>query len=147
MTSSKIRNAGWRAETEQPHHHELKLFPNYPLKPSADPDHLVMLIQQRTTGGPHSIRLHRDQLLTLRTWLTHLGATEGLGDRVLALVSVGGHYATLTVVGPPLLDSVMADGVLFRIDSFRSNHGRHAVVTMTAALELAAYIESWHNGR
>lgn len=146
MASSKIRAPRWQAATEQPRHHVVALFPNYPLKPSADPDHLVMLIQQRTTGGPHSIRLHRDQLLTLRTWLSHLGSTEGLGDSLLTLVSTCGHYATLTVVGPPLVDGVVSGGVLFRIDDYRPGNGRHAVVTAIQAWELAAYIESWHNG-
>lgn len=145
MTSSKIRAPRWQAATEQPQHHELMLFPNYPLRPTADPDHLVMLIQQRTTGGPHSIRLHRGQLLTLRTWLAHLGSTEGLWDRILTLVADDGRHGTLTVLGPPLVDSVVPGGVLFQVDDYRPGYGRYAVVTAEQAQDLAAYIWSWHS--
>lgn len=130
----------FRVDTEHPHHHEVRLFPNYPLKPEVDPDHLVLGIRQRTTLGGLTIRLPGASWARTWRWLAADPRPESpyQGGTLTTARWTGQRVETLTLadVGPDVLLSITHRADDYPVD-------RAALLCRDSADLLAAALYRW----
>jgi hypothetical protein len=130
----------WYAMTEDPHHHAISLFCNYPNNPALDAGHLILKIAQRTTNTGQSMRLSRATLLRLALWLRTPEITHPLALTFLEAVPIGQFGLDVLEVLRPTEDTV-AFKITHRAADFPQ--AAVAVVGVPAAIRLADEIADW----
>jgi hypothetical protein len=129
----------WSTKIETPHHHEVRLFPNYPSRPNLDPDHLMLQVRQRTTLAGQALRLNRATLAALWRWLPP--CEDGPRQDTLVRAVVTGGRADVLVAAPG--DAGAVGLILVHGANTSYSVGRPAVLDAGQAMALGAALREW----